>query len=199
MAAARWKGQSMKNYVDLSKQTTFNGKKAEENEVIIPVVFNEEMKITLRPLGLNKAYVRTWKFPNTSMKVPVVFMAVEPKQAAACWKHFNSEVSRYLKQYETDENLLSLDKMLDDIADDDKRGYDPTGTTKYDDIHLYEILLSELLENLMKLDPKMALCIEMLTQGYKKGEILEALELGVAKTQGYEFIKKAQELAKKTI
>lgn len=199
MAAARRKGQSMKTYVNLSKQTTFNGKKVEENEVIVPVVFNEEMEITLRPLGLNKANVRKWKFPNTSMKVPVVFMAVDPTQEAACWKYFNNEVSRYLKQYDFDENIISLDKMLDDIVDEDKRGFDPTGSTKYDDLYLYEILLAELLEKIMRIDPKMALCIEMLTQGYKKGEILEALELGVAKTQGYEYIKKAQEIAKKMI
>ncbi|MDZ5550109.1 hypothetical protein U1294_08570, partial [Enterococcus cecorum] len=56
-----------------------------------------------------------------------------------------------------------------------------------------------LLNKLSQIDDKMSQCINMLAKGYKKREILESLDLGLAKTQGYEFIKKAQNLSKKII
>ncbi|MCJ0581613.1 helix-turn-helix domain-containing protein, partial [Enterococcus cecorum] len=59
--------------------------------------------------------------------------------------------------------------------------------------------LLDLLNKLSQIDDKMSQCINMLAKGYKKREILESLDLGLAKTQGYEFIKKAQNLSKKII
>lgn len=189
----------MTKYENIQGEKTFNGKQAVENEVIVPVVLTESMKMTLKPHGLKKEYVRYWKIRNVTKKVPIVFMSVSKDEEEASIKFFNFEIKEYLNQYSKDEALISLDSLLNDLNDSDKQGYDPTGTTKINDDYFYDLLLLDLLNKLSQIDDKMSQCINMLAKGYKKREILESLDLGLAKTQGYEFIKKAQNLSKKII
>lgn len=186
----------MTKYENIQNEKTFDGKQASENEVIVPVLLSENMRMTLKPRGLKKEYVRYWKIRNITKKIPVVFIAVDKDEEETCIKFFNSEIKEYLTQYSKDEQLISLDSLMSDLNASDKRGYDPTGTTKTSDDYFYEALLFDLLNKLSKIDDKMCQCINMLVEGYKKREILESLNLGVAKTQGYEFIKKTQELSK---
>ena len=53
-----------------------------------------------------------------------------------------------------------------------------------------------LIDDLNELDENFGRIIQLLSDGYKKGEILEMVDLGTEKTQGYAFIKKAQKTAK---
>ncbi len=43
----------------------------------------------------------------------------------------------------------------------------------------------ELINDLKALDPTMAKCIILLSEGYEKKEVIEALDLNVNKTQSY--------------
>lgn len=185
-----------KKHKDLSEKPIFNDLKLKLNEVTVPVVLTEDMKEILMPLGLNKENIRYWKFPYASKKVPIVFMGVETNKEDLCRKYFNDTVSDYLKQHKRDEKLLSLDEMLDSEFDDNKKGIDPTGNNESNETIFYELLYNELINKLNTIDPKMAICIDMIIKGFKTKEILEKLDLGVAKTQGYEFIKKTKHTAK---
>ena len=40
-------------YRDFSNRTSFNGKPCGDNEVLVPVLLNDEMKETLKPMGLD--------------------------------------------------------------------------------------------------------------------------------------------------
>lgn len=52
------------------------------------------------------------------------------------------------------------------------------------------------ISDLMLLDPTMAKCITLLSQGYEKKDVIEELNLNVKKTQAYAFIDKCQKKAK---
>ena len=81
--------------------------------------------------------------------------------------------------------------------DDDRKGYDPTGTTENEDTAFLEMAFEMLLGELNKQDPMYGRIISLLAQGYNKGEILDKVDLGKEKTQAYAYVKKAQMIAKK--
>ena len=111
-------------------------------------------------------------------------------------KIFNDEAERYLKHTEDiTSDDLSLDKFLEDIDDEDGEGFDPTGTTENEDsaflMQVFEMLVSDLSEQ----DENMGKIIRLLADGFQKKEILDKVDLGKGKTQGYAFIEKAQKAA----
>lgn len=189
----------MKNRVneryDLSQEVAFNGEKCRENEVLVPVVLTNDMRKTLLTAGFNQDYARTWKFPGTSQKVPVAFVpwAKEVKEEGI--KDFNRQVSDYLKRFDQDKNIVSLDEIMDNIKDEDKKSKDPTGTRKFDSSIEYEIMLADVISELNKINPKMAEYILLKEKGYSKSDIFKEIKLGVKKSQAYEFAKKTERLA----
>ena len=76
-----------------------------------------------------------------------------------------------------------------------KYGFDPTGTTEYDDKALSLMILEELIQDVEAKDDNVGKIIRLLFDGFKKNEILRKVELGKGKTQGYAFIEKAQKIA----
>lgn len=55
-------------------------------------------------------------------------------------------------------------------------------------------MISDLIEEAKKMNPKYGKVLELLAADYEKGEIVSELKLG--KSQGYDVIKKAQVFAK---
>ena len=86
--------------------------------------------------------------------------------------------------------------MLDAAANDDKKGYDPTGTTANEDSAFLDMVFKMLIAELNGLDKNYGRIIELLADGFEKREILDQINLEKGKTQGYAFISKAQKLAK---
>lgn len=187
------------NYKNFDNRTSFNGATLQPNEVLVPVVLTENMKLTLKPLGLNTENAETWRFPNTSQKVPVVFIPCEKDKKDTYMKEFDKDVSMYLKRFNKNEHEVSLDAILEAMSDEDGLGVDPTGTTRLDNGIKYEMLLEKLLEKLEEFDVNFAVIIGMKEQGFKKKDIIETLDLGVQKTRAYDIIKEAEELAYKII
>lgn len=77
------------------------------------------------------------------------------------------------------------------MENDDKGGYDPTGTTKFEDAAFLAMTSDMLIDDLTKLDENFGKVIRLKYDGFKKKEIQELLDLGKKKTQGYVFIDKA--------
>jgi hypothetical protein len=112
-------------------------------------------------------------------------------------KFFNSEVERYLKhKEEVKSEDLSLDKFLEDIDDEDGNGFDPTGTTALEDEAFLMQVFDMLVSDLSAQDVNMGKIIRLLSEGFQKKEILDKLDIGKGKTQGYAFIEKTQKIAR---
>ena len=113
-------------------------------------------------------------------------------------KFFNSEVERFLKHKDEEQSDdLSLEKFLEDIDDEDGEGFDPTGTTENEDKAFVMMVFELLIEELEAQDVNMGKIIRLLADGFQNKEILDQVDLGKGKTQGYAFIEKTQKIALK--
>lgn len=184
------------NYRDFSNRAPFNNIPAKADEELVPVVLTKEMKETLKPLGFDSENVETWTFTH-GKKVPVVFVPNKKGFMDVYMKFFNSEVERYLKhKEEVKSEDLSLDKFLEDIDDEDGNGFDPTGTTALEDEAFLMKVFDMLVSDLSAQDVNMGKIIRLLSEGFQKKEILDKLDIGKGKTQGYAFIEKTQKIAR---
>lgn len=184
-------------YRDFSNRKSFNNRPVGDDEELVPAVLTNEMKTTLKPMGLDYRNVETWTFPH-GKKVPVVFIANKKGFMDIYMKFFNEEVERFLKNKDKESSSdLSLDKFLEDIDDEDGEGYDPTGTTENEDKAFMMMVFELLIEELEAQDVNMGKIIRLLAEGFQKKEILEKIDLGKGKSQGYAFIEKTQKVALK--
>lgn len=183
-------------YRDFSNRASFNNIPVKADEELVPAVLTKEMRETLSHLGFDRENVETWTFPH-GKKVPVVFIPNKKGLMDVYMKIFNSEVERYLKhKEEIQSDDLSLDKFLEDIDDEDGNGFDPTGTTAYEDEAFLMQVFEMLVADLSAQDENMGKIIKLLSEGVQKKEILDKLDIGKGKTQGYAFIKKTQKIAR---
>lgn len=184
-----------KHYRDFSNRKAFNNVPVGAHEELVPMVLTEEMKTTLKPMGLDYKNVETWTFPY-GKKVKVFFASNKKGSMDVYMKTFYTEVERYLKHKDEERiDALSLDKFLEDTNNDDYNGFDPTGTTDYDDKEQSFMILDELIEDVEAKEANMGKIIRLLFEGFKKNEILKKVDLGKGKTQGYAFIGKTQKIA----
>lgn len=187
-----------KFYRDFSNRKPFNSVPCTIDKELVPVVLNDDVRVTLKQAGLDWDNVESWHFPHTSELVPVAFVPNKKGHMDSWMKWFNSEAERYLKHNpDSEADVLSLDEFLDNINDEDGEGYDPTGTTENEDKAFLIMTINMLIADLAAQDEKMGKIISLLAEGYQKKDILDKVDLGRGKTQGYAFIEKTQKLAKK--
>lgn len=178
-----------KHYNDFSNRRPYNNIPCKPGEVLVPFVVDWEM---VKHFKMNQDNLETWKFYGK--KVLVAFTPVEEAGKDGAMKIFNRQVHEFLNQYAELSDDLSLDKMLDDIADEDGKGKDPTGTASLEDTAFLGMVIKDLIAEVAQKNPKYGRILELIAQNHDKGEILAELNLG--KSQGYEDIKKAQTLVK---
>lgn len=178
-----------KHYKDFSNRRSYNDIPCKPGEVHVPFVVDWEM---VKHFNMNKDNLETWKFYGK--KVLVAFTPVTEARKDDAMKIFNRQVHEFLNQYAELSDVLSLDKMLDDIADEDGRGKDPTGTASLEDTAFLGMVIKDLIAEVSQKNLKYGRILELIVEDYDRGEILSELNLG--KSQGYEDIKRARELAK---
>ncbi len=191
-----------KNYRNFNNRTAFNGRPLMPGQILVPAVLNREMKETLKPAGLNYDYAESWHFPHAKEVVPVVFIPTEdvPGALEGAMKFFNCEATRYLKHIEfgPEDGILSLDEFLDNIDDEDGKGYDPTGTTENEEIAALTMVLNMLISDLAEMNAIDGEIFKLHTEGYERKDIISMVNIGKGKTQAYEYIgkviKRAEEL-----
>lgn len=183
-------------YRDFSNRKPYNDIPCGAGEVLVPVVLDAKMKETLKPMGLNTNNAESWRFPYASEKIPVVFIPVEEEKKDISMKLFNQAADRYLKRHTKDEwdEFLSIDKFMEDSEEEDKAGFDPTGSTEREDFELLQAMICDLISEVTALNPKYGRVLELLAADHDRGDIISELSLG--KSQGYEVIKNAQAFAK---
>ena len=186
-----------KFYRDFSNRKPFNNIPCKADEELVPVVLNDDVRITLKQAGLDWDNIESWRFPHASKLVPVAFVPNKKGNMDTWMKWFNSEVECYLKHNpDSEADVLSLDEFLENINDEKGKGFDPTGNTKNEDTALLTMTFNMLIADLTEQDAKMGKIINLLAEGYQKKEILGKVALGKGKTQGYAFIEKTQKIAK---
>lgn len=177
------------HYKDFSNRRPFNDIPCKPGEVLVPFVVDREM---VKYFGMNKDNLETWNFKGK--KVLVAFTPVAEARKDDAMKIFNREVHEFLNQYAEQSDDLSLDKMHDDMADEDGKGKDPTGTASLEDTVFFGMMIKDLIAEVAQKNPKYGRILELIVEDYDRGEILSELNLG--KSQGYEDIKRARDLAK---
>lgn len=71
--------------------------------------------------------------------------------------------------------------MIDDIENENAKGYDPTGSTENEDIALWMITISGLIQEMLKKYSKADTSLHLIIDGYQKNEIIEQVDLGKGK------------------
>lgn len=192
-----------KNVKDYSNRTPYDGVMPNENEIIVPWVLSKEMKSLLKEQGFKSYQVETHHMPNGET-IKVFFMRIPIENYDSHMKAYNEEINLFITKErdakshyerkvseEMDEPILSLDKIYDDIDDEEGKSYDPTGTNKYEDYASLVFFLNDFLDQIK--DEKKCQIIRMLWEGYERKEIWENVLPEKRKSQAYDYIKKIQE------
>lgn len=189
-------------YKDFSTRSPFNNIACSKGEILKPVVLTKDNVEYLKTLGLDWDNCETWKFPYSNKKVPVAFIPIREDQVAANEAIFNANVRAFLggnPDETSEEGVLSLDKFLDDIEDENGKGYDPTGSTKDQDNAFIMMVLEMLIADLDRQGAKYGSIFRLLYEGHSKGDIIKlvGLDQEKGKSQAYAYIDKVQKAAAK--
>lgn len=198
--------KEVKNY---ENRTSYDGVEPNENEIIVPWVLSIEMKTLLREQGFESYQVETHRMPN-GKTIKVFFMRIPIEKYEDHVKAYNDEINLFLTNErdakshyerkiteETEQSILSLDKIFEDIENDDAKTIDPTGNNIYEDYAKFESLLNYYLEQ--EKDEKNRMIIQMLWQEYDKKEIWKKVLPQKRKSQAYDYIKKIQEATREIL
>lgn len=177
------------HYKDFSNRRPYNDIPCKHGEVLVPFLVDWEM---VKHFDMNKDNLETWNF--NGKKVLVAFTPVAEAGKEGAMKIFNRQVHEFLNQYAEQSDDLSLDKMLDDMIDEDGKGKDPTGSASLEDTAFLGMVIKELIVEVGQINSKYGRILELIVEDYDRSEILAELNLG--KSQGYEDIKRARDLAK---
>lgn len=149
------------------------------------------MKESLGKTGYDPKNSETWHFLHAKESITVIFVPYKIGNKKENMKWFNREVERYLKHNDfTNKKTLSLDKFIDNVENNEKCGFNPTGTTENE-----VQVLDELIKDVESIDPQMGEIIRLLYADYTKREIIKKIDLNKGKTQSYALIKKAPKIA----
>ncbi|MGV3178308.1 hypothetical protein [Streptococcus sp. 11273D007BW] len=171
----------------------YNDIPCEEGEVLVPiVVMNNDM---IKAMGINRSNMKTARMKNGS-RVPVAYAPVKLEHFDNALKIYYKDVNIYLNQFKSDSDVLSLEEMMENMNNENKKGSDPTGISSHEEqlmlIETLEVLIDVVYQRNVKYGKILKLIYHDFT--ISKQEIIE--KLGLKKTQGYDAIKKAHALAK---
>ncbi len=195
--------QSKSNTIN-ENQSKYANKKPYNNippatdEELAPILMTKEM---FKVKSIIRDNIETWNIHGH--RIPVAFAPIKAGTLDGWMKFFNAQVRTYIATGDTEDFLkengheddLSYNKFQDDAEDDeDHDGFEPGETPSLEDTVLLGIVISDLIAEVKKANPKYGRILELLGQDRTKGQILKELNLG--KSQGYDDIKAAQKMAR---
>lgn len=176
-------------YRDFSSYRSYNDIPCREGEKMVPFFTTYKDAVER---GFNMENLETWNIRGH--KILVGFTPAEESLFDEMIRVFNQDVHEAIINYKHYSKNLSLDKMQDDILDEDGSDQDLTGTTEMEEVARVEMGVGMLIEYYYSAgESRKARCIQMLAAGYTKEEIHMFLLSEVKKSRAYEFIKKTQE------
>lgn len=177
-----------------SDKCSYNNLPVPEGQYLAPFLVHNWDEV--KAMNYHRENLETWHF--SGIAVLVAFTPVTVKQFPGTIKFFWSDVRTYIADLKKDPNVLSYDKMLEDMMAEDSNSYDPAQTESLENSTLLGLIIDDLIHQVREMNPRYGRILDLLKQEYTKGEILDALlsEYGIKKTQAYSEIKAAQKLAK---
>lgn len=182
------------NLNQYSDKRSYNNLPVPEGQYLAPFLVHNWDEV--KAMNYHRENLETWHF--SGIAVLVAFTPVTTEQFSGTMKLFWSDVRTYIAELKKDPNILSYDKMLEDMMTEDGNGYDPAQTESLENTTLLGLIIDDLIRQVREMNPRYGRILDLLKQEYTKGEILDALlsEYGIKKTQAYSEIKAAQKLAK---
>ena len=182
------------NLNQYSDKRSYNNLPVPEGQYLAPFLVHNWDEV--KAMNYHRENLETWHF--SGIAVLVAFTPVTAEQFPGTMKLFWSDVRTYIADLKKDPNILSYDKMLEDMMSEDGNGYDPAQTESLENTTLLGLIIDDLIRQVREMNPRYGRILDLLKQEYTKGEILDALlsEYGIKKTQAYSEIKAAQKLAK---
>ena len=177
-----------------SDKRSYNDLPVPEGQHLAPFLVHNWDEV--KAMNYHRDNLETWHF--SGVPVLVAFTPVTAEQFPGTMKLFWSDVRNYIANLKKDPNVISYDKMLEDMLSEDGNGYDPAQTESLENTALLSIIIDDLIRQVHEMNPRYGRILDLLKQETPKGEILDALlrEYGIKKTQAYAEIKAAQKLAK---
>ena len=177
-----------------SDKRSYNNLPVPEGQYLAPFLVHNWDEV--KAMNYHRETLETWHF--SGIAVLVAFTPVTAEQFPGTMKLFWSDVRTYIAALKKDPNILSYDKMLEDMMSEDGNGYDPAQTESLENTTLLGLIIDDLIRQVREMNPRYGRILNLLKQEYTKGEILDVIlkEYGIKKTQGYSEIKAAQKLAK---
>ena len=177
-----------------SDKRSYNNLPVPEGQYLAPFLVHSWDEV--KAMNYHRESLETWHF--SGIAVLVAFTPVTAEQFPGTMKLFWSDVRTYIADLKKDPNILSYDKMLEDMMSEDGNGYDPAQTESLENTTLLGLIIDDLIRQVREMNPRYGRILNLLKQEYTKGEILDVIlkEYGIKKTQGYSEIKAAQKLAK---
>lgn len=174
-------------------EKSYNGVEPTDSQVLVPFVIRDKAMLVNK--DVNRDNLKT--FNIYGKRILVGFVPVERAEFANALRVFNMDTNEYLSRHSKGKHDdLSLDEMLQNMDNDEKFGYDPTGIPSHEEKLMLIETLEELIDVVYQRNEKYGKILKLIYQDVtiSKQEIIE--KLGLKKTQGYDAIKKAHALAK---
>ena len=181
--------QSTNDNHNYDNRRSYNNLPLQPGECLVPIRVDWEM---VKHFNMCQDNLETWRIgPN---KVLVAFAPVKIEDKPAALKQFNADVREHFASFKTDD-VLSLDQFIDEAASEDGKGFEPASPENLEETVMLRMIIQDLLKKIHEINPKYGRILDLISEDYTKGQILD--ELGLGKSQGYADIKAAQALAKK--
>ena len=177
-----------------SDKRSYNNLPVPEGQYLAPFLVHNWDEV--KTMNYHRENLETWHF--SGIAVLVAFTPVTAEQFPGTMKLFWSDVRTYIADLKKNPNILSYDKLLEDMMSEDGNGYDPSQSESMENSTLLGLIIDDLIRQVREMNPRYGRILDLLKQECTKGEILDALlsEYGIKKTQAYSEIKAAQKLAK---
>ena len=174
-------------------EKSYNDVEITDSQVLVPFVIRDKAMLVNK--DVNRDNLKT--FNIYGKRILVGFVPVEREEFANVLRVFNMDTNEYLSRHSKGKHDdLSLDEMLQNMDNDEKFGYDPTGIPSHEEKLMLIETLEELIDVVYQRNEKYGKILKLIYHDFtiSKHEIIE--KLGMKKTQGYDAIKKAHALAK---
>lgn len=174
-------------------EKSYNGVEPTDTQVLAPFVIRDKTMLVNK--DVNQDNLKT--FNIYGKRILVGFVPVERDEFANALRVFNMDTNEYLSRHSKGKyDDLSLDEILQNMDNDEKFGYDPTGIPSHEEKLMLIETLEELIDIVYQRNERYGKILKLIYQDVSitKQEIID--KLGMKKTQGYDAIKKAHALAK---
>lgn len=112
------------NLNQYSDKCSYNDLPVPEGQYLAPFLVHNWGEV--KAMNYHREKLETWHF--SGIAVLVAFTPVTAEQFLGTMKLFWSDVRTYIADLKKDPNILSHDKMLDNMLSEDGNGYDPAQT-----------------------------------------------------------------------